>query len=233
MWVSAGGNRRDGRRCAGGDPGVTRWCVAGLRFKGWIYALMLSPLIVPIIITAIGLYFFFVRIVGTGSIVAMGLGHAVLSIPVMTIILTASLQGIDENLDDAAYGLGAGRFYTLRRVTLPLVAPGVVAAFLFAFLMSLDELLIPLFLSGITMQTLSVRIWQSIQYELSPAIAAVSSILIALTLTVMALTALVRRRTRRRPALGELEVVGHGLTWIGAIDGVADDGVAKAKPSHA
>jgi len=165
-----------------------------LRFKGGVYAALLSPLIVPIVITAIGLYFFFTRFVGSGSVVAMGIGHAVLSIPVVTIIVTAALQGVDENLDHAAYSLGAGRLYTLRRVTLPLIAPALIAAFLFAFLMSLDELLVPLFLSGIRMQTLSVKIWQGIQYELSPAIAAVSSLLIGATLVFVGLVGLVRRR---------------------------------------
>jgi putative spermidine/putrescine transport system permease protein len=167
-----------------------------LRFKGGVYAMLLSPLIVPIVITAIGLYFFVTRFVGTGSIVAMGLGHAVLSIPVVTIIVTAALQGVDENLDHAAHGLGASSLYTLWHITLPLIGPGVMAAFLFAFLMSLDELLIPLFLSGIKVQTLSVKIWQGIQYELSPAIAAVSSLLIGATLVFFGLAGAARRRAK-------------------------------------
>jgi putative spermidine/putrescine transport system permease protein len=165
-----------------------------LRFKGGVYAALLSPLIVPIVITAIGLYFFFTRFVGSGSIIAMGLGHAVLSIPVVTIIVTAALQGVDENLDNAAFSLGASRLYTLWHVTLPLIGPAMMAAFLFALLMSLDELLIPLFLSGIKVQTLSVKIWQGIQYELSPAIAAVSSLLIGATLVFFGLVGVARRR---------------------------------------
>lgn len=165
-----------------------------LGMKGPMYAFILSPLIVPIIITAIGLYFFFSRLIGTGSVIAMGLGHGVLSVPVVTIIITATLQGIDENLERAAVSLGAGRGYTLWHVTLPLISPGLIAAFLFAFLLSFDELLIPLFLSGIMVQTLSVKIWESIQYELSPVIAAVSSILVAATVLVFVLSALARRQ---------------------------------------
>jgi putative spermidine/putrescine transport system permease protein len=168
------------------------------RLKGSLYAFVLSPLIVPIVITAIGLYFFFARLGGTGSVVAMGLGHAVLALPVVVIIITASLQGVDENLERAALGLGASRVYAIRRVTLPLIAPGIFAAGLFSFLISFDELLVPLFLSGVRVQTLSVKIWESIQYELSPTIAAVSAFLITITILVLTSTALFRRKSDRR-----------------------------------
>jgi putative spermidine/putrescine transport system permease protein len=168
------------------------------RFKGSLYAFVLAPLIVPIIITAIGLYFFFSRLGGTGSVVAMGLGHAVLALPVVVIIITASLQGVDENLERAALGLGASRFYAVRKITLPLIAPSIFAAALFSFLISFDELLVPLFLSGIRAQTLSVKIWESIQYELSPTIAAVSAFLIAITIVILTSTALFRRKADRR-----------------------------------
>ena len=164
------------------------------RLKSSVYAFVLSPLIVPVIITAIALYFFFVRIGGSGSVLAMGLGHAVLALPIAVIIITATLQGFDERLEQAALSLGASRLYAVRHITLPLVAPGIFASALFAFLISLDELLVPLFLSGIQQQTLSVKIWESIQYELSPVIAAVSTLLIGFTLLVMIALALLRRR---------------------------------------
>jgi len=166
------------------------------RMKAGVYAFVLSPLIVPVIITAIALYFFFVRIGGSGSILAMGLGHAVLALPMVVIIITATLQGFDERLEQAALSLGAGRLYAIRHVTLPLVAPGIFAASLFAFLISLDELLVPLFLSGIQLQTLSVKIWESIQYELSPVIAAVSTVLIGFTLLALIGITLLRQRRK-------------------------------------
>jgi putative spermidine/putrescine transport system permease protein len=165
------------------------------RLKSAFYAFVLSPLIVPIIITSIGLYFFFVRLGGSGSVLAMGLGHAILALPIVVIIITATLQGFDENLERAALSLGASRFYAVRHVTLPLVWPGIFAGGLFAFLISFDELLVPLFLSGIRAQTLSLRIWESIQYELSPVIAAVSTFLIAVTIVILSSTTLLRRRT--------------------------------------
>jgi putative spermidine/putrescine transport system permease protein len=164
------------------------------RGKGAIYAFLLSPMIVPTIITAIGLYFFFVRIKATGSILAMALGHTVLALPVVVIIIAATLQGFDIRFEQAALSLGASRFTALRRVTLPLIMPGVLSAALFAFLTSFDELLIPLFLSGVEVQTLTVRVWNSLLLEVDPTIAAVSSFLIGVTAAVLGASALLRAR---------------------------------------
>ena len=164
------------------------------RGKGAIYAVMLSPTIVPTIITAIGLYFFFVRLKATGSILAMALGHTVLALPVVVIIMAAALQGFDLRLEQAALSLGASRLTALRRITLPLILPGLLSAALFAFLTSFDELLIPLFLSGVEVQTLTVRIWNSLTLEVDPTIAAVSSFLIGVTTVVLGASALLRGR---------------------------------------
>jgi putative spermidine/putrescine transport system permease protein len=164
------------------------------RGKGAVYALLLSPAIVPTVITAIGLYFFFVRLRATGSILAMALGHTVLALPVVVVIIAATLQGFDLRLEQAALGLGASRLTALRRVTLPLIAPGVLSAALFAFLTSFDELLIPLFLSGVDAQTLTVRVWNSLVLEVDPTIAAVSSFLIGVTTVVLGVSGLLRRR---------------------------------------
>jgi putative spermidine/putrescine transport system permease protein len=164
------------------------------RGKGMIYAVLLSPLIVPTIITAIGLYFFFVRLKATGSIVAMALGHTVLALPVVVIIMAAALQGFDIRLEQAALSLGASRLTALRRITLPLILPGLLSAALFAFLTSFDELLIPLFLSGVEVQTLTVRVWNSLVLEVDPTIAAVSSFLIGVTAVVLGASALLRGR---------------------------------------
>lgn len=164
------------------------------RGKGAIYAFLLSPTIVPTIITAIGLYFFFVRIKATGSILAMALGHTVLALPVVVIIIAATLQGFDVRFEQAALSLGASRLTALRRVTLPLIMPGVLSAALFAFLTSFDELLIPLFLAGVEAQTLTVRVWNSLLLEVDPTIAAVSSFLIGVTIAVLGASAVLQGR---------------------------------------
>lgn len=164
------------------------------RGKSAVYALLLSPIIVPTIITAIALYFFFARLKATGSIFAMALGHTVLALPVVVIIMAATLQGFDLRLEQAALSLGASRLLALRRITLPLIAPGIFSAALFAFLTSFDELLIPLFLSGVEAQTLTVRIWNSLLLEVDPTIAAVSSFLIGVTTAILGASAFLRRR---------------------------------------
>ncbi|HYB71636.1 MAG TPA: ABC transporter permease [Candidatus Bathyarchaeia archaeon] len=164
------------------------------RGKGALYAFVLSPMIVPTVITAIALYFFFSRLRATGSVVAMALGHTVLALPVVVIIIVATLQGFDLRLEQAALSLGASRMTALRRITLPLILPGIFSAALFAFLTSFDELLIALFLSGSEIQTLTVRIWNSLLLEVDPTIAAVSAFLIGLTSLVLGASALARRR---------------------------------------
>jgi putative spermidine/putrescine transport system permease protein len=164
------------------------------RGKGVVYAFLLSPLIVPTIISAIALYFFFARLKWTGSILAMALGHTVLALPVVVIIIAATLQGFDLRLEQAALSLGASRVVALRRITLPLIAPGILSAALFAFLTSFDELLIPLFLSGVEVQTLTVRIWNSLLLEVDPTIAAVSAFLIGVTSAILGASAFLRRR---------------------------------------
>src|SRR6267378_4333398 len=185
---------------SGRGRGPWRWprslALVRVRFrgKGVIYAVLLSPMIVPTIITAIGLYFFFVRLKATGSILAMALGHTVLALPVVVIIIAATLQGFDVRFEQAALSLGASRVTALRRVTLPLILPGVLSAALFAFLTSFDELLIPLFLSGVEVQTLTVRVWNSLVLEVDPTIAAVSSFLIGVTTVVLGVSALLRGR---------------------------------------
>jgi putative spermidine/putrescine transport system permease protein len=166
------------------------------RGRGLIYAVLLSPMIIPTIITAIG-YYFFARTVGlAGSLVGMALGEAILALPIVIIIMTTTFRVFDRRLEQAALSLGAGQWYTFRRVTLPLIAPGIISASLFAFLAAFDDLLIPLFLGGMRLQTLTVRIWSGLQVELDTTIAAVSAFFVALTIAVLAVNAALARRQR-------------------------------------
>ena len=123
----------------------------------------------------------------------MSIGHALLALPVTTVILTASLQALDERYERAALSLGASQWQTMRMITLPLMLPGLVSAALFAFLTSFDELLIGLFLSGVRNQTLTVRIWNSLSLQFEPTIAAASTMLIGLTVIILVFNALLRR----------------------------------------
>ncbi len=168
------------------------------RGKGVVYALLLSPMIVPTIVTAIGFYFVAARLGLVGSVTAMAVGESILALPIVVIIVSAMLQGFDVRLEQAALGLGARRWYAFRRITLPLIAPSVLSAALFTFLAAFDGLLIPLFLSGVREQTLTVRIWNSLQVDLDPTIAAVSSVLIAVTIVVLGTSALLVRGEKPR-----------------------------------
>ncbi|CPR21666.1 ABC transporter permease [Brenneria goodwinii] len=154
------------------------------RFSGKkiIYVLILLPMIVPNIISALALFFFFSDIDVFNSISAIIIGHAIIALPVATIIISSTLQGIDSQLEYSAMSLGAGNFTVFRRITFPLAAPGIISAAIFSFLSSFDELLIALFMAGSNVQTLSVRIWNSVQFELDPTIAAVSVLLVLITI---------------------------------------------------
>lgn len=156
------------------------------RGKRLVYALILMPMIVPHIITSIAVFFFFSS-VGISSFAGMVIGHVALAIPVAAIILSATLQGFDIRLEQAALSLGASNLTALRRITLPMVAPGIVAASIFAFLSSFEELLVAMFMSAPAQQTLPVKIWNAVQFQLDPTIAAVSAFLIIFSAAALAL----------------------------------------------
>lgn len=162
-------------------------------FKKIITALLLMPLIVPHVVTAIAMYFLSARIGLIGFKPWIAVAHSVVALPVVLVILQSALKTVDPNLERAAMICGCTRAGVLRRVVLPLVMPGLVSAMLFSFLASFDELIISLFLAGIRSETLPVRIWNSLLLEVEPTIAAVSSLLIAVTCGVLAVEWAVRR----------------------------------------
>jgi putative spermidine/putrescine transport system permease protein len=169
------------------------------RFPGKtsINAFILSPLIAPVIIVAIGVYFFYAQVGLIGTPIALILVHTCLAVPFVVINVSATLQGLDERLEYAAMNLGATPWGTFWQVTLPIIRPGVLAGALFAFISSFDELIVALFISGSTAVTLPRKMWQSIRFEIDPTIAAVSTILIAFTGALFLATELFRRRSER------------------------------------
>jgi putative spermidine/putrescine transport system permease protein len=169
------------------------------RFPGQqaVNALILSPLIVPGIIVAIGAYFVYAQYGLVGNPVALVLGHTCLAVPFVVINVTTALHGVDKRLEQAALSLGAAPWATFRQVTLPLIAPGIMAGAVFAFITSFDELLVALFLSGSGAVTLPRRMFDEIRYDIDPTIAAVSSLLILATTVLMLVAELLRRRSQR------------------------------------
>ena len=127
--------------------------------RTFVMALILSPLIVPHIIVAIALYYFFARLGLVGTTFGVVLGHTVFSLPYVIVTLMAVLKNYDERLDKAAWSLGASKLTTLRLVTIPLIKAGMLAAFLFAFVRSFDELTVALFVTGGRTATLPKQMW--------------------------------------------------------------------------
>jgi putative spermidine/putrescine transport system permease protein len=164
------------------------------RFKRVVYAIVLLPMIVPNIIAAIAMYFFFADLPALGTVTSIVIGHAVVSSPIAVIILSSTLQSFDGRLEDAAMSLGASRATAFRRITLPIIAPGLASAAIFAFLTSFDELLIALFLAGTSSQTLPVRIWNAVLFQLDPKIAAISALLVILSAVTLGLVSFAGRR---------------------------------------
>src|SRR5271155_4806930 len=166
--------------------------------KKLLLSLMLTPIIVPNIITAIAMYYLAGKLRLIGNLVWLGLCHSVVAMPVVLLILLSALHAVDPNLERAALGLGSSRLRVFFRVVLPIALPGVMSAALFAFLASFDELLISLFLAGVHAQTLPVRIWNSLNLQVEPTIAAVSAFLIAVTTLILAAEGVLRHRLEQR-----------------------------------
>lgn len=165
--------------------------------KRLINAFILSPLIAPVIIVAIGVYFFYARIGLVGNPFALILAHTALAVPFVVINVSATLHGFDERLEYAAMNLGATPWHTFWQVTLPVIRPGVLAGAVFAFISSFDELIVALFVSGSTAVTLPRKMWDSIRFEIDPTIAAVSTLLIVFTGLLFLVAELLRRRAER------------------------------------
>lgn len=163
------------------------------RFKKVLASLLLTPVIVPHVITAVAVYFLSARLGVVGVRPWIAVAHTVVALPVVLVILQSALRTVDPALERAAMVCGCTRWGVFRRVVLPLAFPGIVSAALFSFLTSFDELVISIFLAGIRSETLPVRIWNSLLLEVEPTIAAVSTLLIAVTSVALGVDAVLRR----------------------------------------
>lgn len=156
-----------------------------LPFKGFIQGLTLSPLIMPHIVIAIALYLVFAPLRLNGSFFGFLIAHTMLAVPYVVITVSASLQRFDHTLELAALNCGASRGRAFFAVVLPNILPGVTAGGVFAFLASFDEATVAFFISGIGGKTISRKMFEDIDYNLTPVIAAVSTVLVVSTLLLM------------------------------------------------
>lgn len=170
--------------------GIVRFDFRG---KKAITLLMMSPIVIPAIVMALGLYLYFSYVHLTGTTLALVLGHTIYVTPFVIVMIAAGVQKLDANLEFGATLMGAGHYHMFTTVVLPQLAPSILAGGLFAFLISFDEVVISWFLASATTTTLPVKMYSSIQWEISPVIAAVSTMLTALSLVICMLGAAIQR----------------------------------------
>lgn len=166
-------------------------------FRRTIMALLISPMIVPLIISAAGMYFFYSKVGLQGTYVGIVLAHAALGVPFVIITVTATLVGFDRSLTRAAASLGVGPIRTFFRIQMPLILPGVIAGGLFAFITSFDEVVVVMFVGSAQQQTLPWRMFTGLREQISPTILAVATILVFVSVLLLATLEMLRRRSER------------------------------------
>jgi putative spermidine/putrescine transport system permease protein len=174
--------------------GLTR---ADFRGKRVVMAILLSPMIVPVVIVAVGFYFFFAPLGLTASYTGLILAHTALGTPFVVVTVSATLKGFDENLARASASLGADPATTFFRVVLPLIAPGVFSGTLLAFATSFDEVVVVLMVAGPEQRTLPREMFSGLRENISPTITAVATVMILVSVLMLTSLELLRRRNER------------------------------------
>ena len=166
-------------------------------FRKTIMALLISPMIVPLIISAAGMYFFYARIGIASTHFGVILAHAALGIPFVIITVTATLVGFDHSLTRAAASLGSSPTRTFFVVIVPLILPGVISGALLAFITSFDEVVVVLFVGSVEQRTIPWKMFSGIREEIRPTILAVATLLVVVSILLLTMVELLRRRSER------------------------------------
>ena len=166
-------------------------------YKGIIMATLISPMIVPLIISGVAIFFFIAKIGLAATHTGIVIAHIILGTPFVVITVTATLSGFDHSLTRAAASLGSNPVDTFIKITLPLILPGVISGALFAFVTSFDEVVVVLFLAGLENTTIPIQMWTGLREQLSPTILAVATCLIVLSVLILVSAELLRRRSER------------------------------------
>jgi putative spermidine/putrescine transport system permease protein len=170
---------------------------AHMPYRAVIMAVLISPMIVPLIISAAGMYFFYSKIGLAQTMPGLILAHAVLGTPFVVITVTATLVGFDHSLTQASANLGAGPTRTFFKIQMPLILPGVISGGLFAFITSFDEVVVVFFLAGFEQRTIPRQMWAGIREQISPTILAVATVLVCISILLLTTVELLRRRSER------------------------------------
>jgi putative spermidine/putrescine transport system permease protein len=166
-------------------------------YRTLVMGMLISPMIVPLIISAAGMYFFYSNIGLAQTFLGIILAHTALGTPFVVITVTATLVGFDHSLSRASANLGASPSMTFFKVIMPLILPGVISGALFAFITSFDEVVVVLFLAGFDQRTIPRQMWSGIREQISPTILAVATILVMISISLLTTLELLRRRGER------------------------------------
>lgn len=172
-------------------------------FRTFVTGILISPMIVPVVITAVGTYFFFADVGLLNTFAGLILAHTALATPYVVITVTATLTGFDHTLTRAGASLGASPVTVFFKVTLPLILPGMISGALFAFLHSFDEVVVALFVTGPEQRTLPKVMFSGVREEISPTITAAATTLVLLAIAMLVTLELLRRRSERLRGIRE------------------------------
>ena len=165
--------------------------------KALFMAVLISPMIVPLIISGTAIFFFMAKVGLASTFTGIILAHIILGTPFVVITVTATLTGFDHSVTRAAASLGSNPVNTFMKVTLPLILPGVISGALFAFVTSFDEVVVVMFLAGLENTTIPIQMWVGLREQLSPTILAVATCLIIMSTLILVTAELLRRRSER------------------------------------
>ena len=166
-------------------------------YKAAFMAVLISPMIVPLIISGTAIFFFMAKAGLAATFTGIVLAHIILGTPFVVITVTATLTGFDHSVTRAAASLGSNPVNTFMKITLPLILPGVISGALFAFVTSFDEVVVVMFLAGLENTTIPIQMWVGLREQLSPTILAVATCLIIMSTLILVSAELLRRRSER------------------------------------
>ena len=166
-------------------------------YKATFMAILISPMIVPLIISGTAIFFFMAKVGLAATYTGIILAHIILGTPFVVITVTATLSGFDHSVTRAAASLGSTPINTFMKITLPLILPGVISGGLFAFVTSFDEVVVVLFLGSVEQVTIPRQMWAGIRQEISPVILCMATCLVILSIFLLTTVELLRRRSER------------------------------------
>ena len=166
-------------------------------YKAFIMSVLISPMIVPLIISASAIFFSAAKFGVASTYTGVILAHIILGTPFVVITVTATLSGFDDSITRAASSLGSNPSNTFFKITMPLILPGIISGALFAFVTSFDEVVVILFVGGPSQTTIPVQMWIGLREQLSPTIMAVATCLIVMSTLILIATEMLRRRSER------------------------------------